>query len=216
MLNSPLQGIRLAVLRRRVGGEVGGVAWSRVADLLRYVAAGLFSLIVFFCVIGIPAILVLTSTFGFGDMVRAKVEEKLGGRFYRVSLRKVLFNPTRGFILEGLSIRDTTPSARLVLSTDRVSVSFNMESLMKRKIRLERISLRDATLDIPLGQSEEPRLRLDHVRALILCPPEQFRLTEASFEVAGITVRASRSEERRVGKECRSRWGPYGEQKDSG
>jgi len=191
MLNSPLQGIRLAVLRRRVGRELRSGAWSRIEDLLRYVAAGLFSLIVFFCVIGIPAILVLTSTFGFGDMVRAKVEEKLGGRFYRVSLRKVLFNPTRGFILEGLSIRDTTPSARLVLSTDRVSVSFNMESLMKRKIRLERISLRDATLDIPLGQSEEPRLRLDHVRALILCPPEQFRLTEASFEVAGITVRAS-------------------------
>lgn len=191
MLHSPLQGIRLAVLRRRVGRELRSGAWSRIEDLLRYLAAGLFSLIVFFCVIGIPAVLVLTSTLGFGDMVRVKVEEKLGGRYYRVSLRKVLFNPTRGFILEGLSIRDTTPAARLILSTDRVSVSFNMESLMQRKIRLERISLRDATLDIPLGQSEEPRLRLDHVRALILCPPEQFRLTEASFEVAGITVRAS-------------------------
>ncbi len=191
MLNSPLQGIRLAVLRRRGGREQRTAIGARIEDFLRYVASWLFMGLVFFCVIGIPSLLVVTSTLGLGDMARVMLEEKLGGRFYRVSLRKVLFNPTRGFILEGLVIRDTTPASRLILSTDRISISFNMESLTKRRIRLERISFRDTTLDIPLGQSEEPRLRLDHVRALILCPPEQFRLTEASFELAGITVRAS-------------------------
>ena len=66
-----------------------------------------------------------------------------------------------------------------------------MDSLLRRNPRLERIFLRDATLDIPLGPTDEPRLRLDHVRGLILCSPEQVRLTSASFEIAGITIRAS-------------------------
>ena len=37
-------------------------------------------------------------------------------------------------------------------------------------------------------------------------PPEAF---EGMDEVAGLVLAAIRSEERRVGKECRSRWSPY-------
>src|SRR3712207_8595057 len=38
--------------------------------------------------------------------------------------------------------------------------------------------------------------------------PRQQRLSLALFYVDGLSV-AERSEERRVGKECRSRWSPY-------
>src|SRR3712207_7169020 len=36
-------------------------------------------------------------------------------------------------------------------------------------------------------------------------PPEDFGLLEAVY----VTIKDERSEERRVGKECRSRWSPY-------
>ena len=160
-------------------------------DRIRYTAATLFALLVIFLLLGIPALLVVTSTYGLGDAVRHKVEETLGGKGYRASVGRVLFNPVRGFIVDGLQLHDRTPSQRLVVSANRLAISINLESLARGQVNLERIFLRDATLDIPLGPTEEPRLRLDHVRGLILCPPKQFRLTSASFEVAGILVRVS-------------------------
>ena len=164
---------------------------GRVEHWLRYAAATLFTGLAVFFVIGIPVLLVITSTYGLGDGVRKRAEEVLGGEFYKITVARVLFNPMRGFILDQLQIHDRATIPRLVASADRLAVSVNLESLVRRQVRLERIFLRDATLDIPLGSSEEPRLRLDHVRGLILCPPEQFRLTAASFEVAGISVKVA-------------------------
>ena len=180
---------RSSISRKR-DGRVGSRA-GRLEHFLRYAAASLFAAAVVFFVIGIPSLLVVTSTYGLGETVRKRAEEVLGGEFYKITVARVLFNPMRGFILDQLQIHDKTSAQRLLVSADRLAVSINLESLLRRKVRLERIFLRDATLDIPLASSEEPRLRLDHVRGLILCPPEQFRLTAASFDVAGISVKVS-------------------------
>ena len=161
---------------------------GKMDHLLRYIAASFFGFLFFFLIVGVPVILVFTSTYGLGDAVRIRAEGLLGGKFYRVSIGRVLFNPKRGFILDRLQIHDLTPAQRLIVSANRIAVSVNMDSLLRRSPRLERIFLRDATLDIPLGPSEEPRLRLDHVRGLIICPPSQFRLSSATFEVAGVKV----------------------------
>ena len=166
---------------------------GRLDYLLRYIAASFFGFLFCCFLLGIPILLVITSTYGLGDAVRAKAEGLLGGKFYRVSIARVLFSPTRGFILDRLQIHDLTPAQRLIVSANRIAVSVNMDSLLRRTPRLERIFLRDATLDIPLGPSEEPRLRLDHVRGLIICPPSQFRLSSATFEIAGVKVSVSGS-----------------------
>ena len=163
----------------------------RIEHQLRYVAAWLFGLLFFMILAGIPSLLLFTSTYGLGDEVREKAETLLGGKFYTVSIERVLFSPTRGFILRKLEIRDRTPSTRLIVSANRLAVSVNMNSILRRQPTLERIFLRDATLDIPLGPGEEPRLRLDHVRGLIICPPEQFQVNYATFEIAGVNVRVS-------------------------
>jgi len=161
---------------------------GKMDHVLRYIAASFFGFLFFFLIVGVPVILVFTSTYGLGDTVRIRAEGLLGGKFYRVSIGRVLFNPKRGFILDRLQIHDLTPAQRLIVSANRIAVSVNMDSLLRRSPRLERIFLRDATLDIPLGPSEEPRLRLDHVRGLIICPPSQFRLSSATFEIAGVKV----------------------------
>ena len=181
--------LNLPLSRRRNARDTGKI--GRVEHWLRYAAATLFAVLVVFFVLGIPVLLVVTSTYGLGESVRKKAEETLGGQFYRITVARVLFNPMRGFILDQLQIHDRTATPRLVVSADHLAVSVNLESLVRGQVRLERIFLRDATLDIPLASTQEPRLRLDHVRGLILCPPEQFRLTTASFQVAGISVRAS-------------------------
>ena len=167
----------------------GRLGWKeRIESLLRHLAATLFALLVVAILAGTPILLIVTSTLGLGDPVRQRAERMLGGTFYTVGIGRVLFNPFRGFILEGLQIRDLTPSRRLLVAADRLSVSPNLESLLQARPRLERISLRDATLDIPLGPSEQPRMCFDHVTAVIACPAEEFRITSCSFETSGIRV----------------------------
>jgi hypothetical protein len=180
--------LRNARNRDDKGGGGWKPPWRKIEDVLRYVAAWSFGIFFFLCIVGIPVLLVITTTYGLGDPIRHRAEEMLSGKFYRVSVGRVLFSPLHGFRLDRLQIRDTTPSARLLVTANRLEVSPNMDSLLRRQPHLDKISLRDATLDVPLGPSEEPRLRLDHVRALILWTPEEFNLSSASFDVAGITV----------------------------
>ena len=168
----------------------GRLGWKeRAESALRHVAASLFVFLVAAILAGTPVLLAVTSTLGLGSFVRERSERMLEGPYYTVGIGRVLFSPFRGFILEKLQIRDKSPSRRLIVTADHLSVSPNLESLLLRKPRLEGITLRDASLDIPLGPSEEPRMRFDHVTASIACPPDEFRLTAGSFETSGIQVR---------------------------
>ena len=171
---------------RRGGGKP--VLAGRAEVLLRYLAAWLFGFFVLLCIVGTPVFLLVTSLHGLGEPARNLVEKKLSGKFYTVGLGRLLFSPTNGFIIENLRMYDTTSSHRLVVSADRISISFNFEALSRGELSLERIFLRDATLDIPLGPEEEPRLRLDHVTATLLCTPDQIRVSASSFQIAGIRV----------------------------
>lgn len=160
---------------------------QRIEDAARYTAACLFGIVVLTVVAGVPLLLLVTSTHGLGETVRQRAEELMSGKNYEVHLGRVLFSPVRGFVMERLQVIDR-PSGRLVVSTDQLMVSLNMDSLLRGAPGLERIRLSDATLDIPLGVGEEPRLKFTRVRGEIICPPGEFRLTSSSFEVAGITV----------------------------
>jgi len=164
---------------------------GKLEHFLRYIAASFFGFLVFFLLVGIPVLLVISSTYGLGDYVKSRAEGLLSGKFYTVNIGRVLFSPTRGFILDGMQIHDLTPSHRLIVSANRIAISINMESLLRREPRLERILLRDTTLDVPLGPAEQPRLRLDHVHGLIICPPSQFRVSGVTFELAGVKVNVS-------------------------
>src|SRR5256885_14041582 len=64
----------------------------------------------------------------------------------------------------------------------------------------------------------EPAHLMDGLRLFTDCPPtsltgfcRRLRPTERAVVLAGLDrlAREARSEERRVGKECRSRWSPY-------
>ena len=178
---------------RPAGRVSGGKPTLRegIEDALRYAAASLFGLFGMAVVVGIPVLLAVTSTHGLGDTIRHRAEVLLGGKNYEVQLGRVLFSPLSGFVLDHLQVLDASGAKRVIVSADRISVSPNMDSLLRGTPRLERISLRDTTLDIPLGSTDQPRLRLDRVRGSIICPPGEFRVTDASFVIAGIRVALS-------------------------
>ena len=174
---------------RRVKARAGKLTFrEKLEDVLRYAAASMFALLFLAVVLGLPVLFIITSTHGMGETVRHRAEALLGGNNYEVHLERVLLSPTRGFVLDQLRILDLSPSRRLIVSADRLGVSLNMDSLLRGSPQLERIHLNDATLDIPLGATDQPLLRLDHVRGLIICSPDQLRVASSSFELAGIRV----------------------------
>src|SRR2546422_7259063 len=67
----------------------------------------------------------------------------------------------------------------------------------------------------PLKSSTRPtadRLSpLRHFREVIAAPPPQFLVRKLAWHYLPVSfsLQSVRSEERRVGKECRSRWSPY-------
>jgi len=163
----------------------------RIEDGLRYAAAAIFGGVFLLLVPGIPLMLFFTSFYGLGERSVRLVDEKLGGPYYSVRVARVFFNPFQGFILDHLRIHDTRHADRLIAAADRVSVSLNLQALARGELTLEGILMNDATLDIPLGSGQEPRLRLDHVGARLRCMPEQWTLTEASLVASGVLVKVS-------------------------
>ena len=51
--------------------------------------------------------------------------------------------------------------------------------------------------------------RRDQEARIALAEKELPELSQINGEIASLSMKCARSEERRVGKECRSRWSPY-------
>ena len=60
-----------------------------------------------------------------------------------------------------------------------------------------------------LEDYESKNMRLQEVMVLIEELVKEIPMAEKLLEIKGVGIRTVRSEERRVGKECRSRWSPY-------
>src|SRR6266568_9039245 len=66
-------------------------------------------------------------------------------------------------------------------------------------------------LSYAVGGAREARCREKESLGATYCRSEQYqaRTTGAMLSISRVAASAERSEERRVGKECRSRWSPY-------
>src|SRR2546430_17137289 len=75
----------------------------------------------------------------------------------------------------------------------------------QRTLPVARISLNRSPKNVGLSKAVNSEIASCNGQWVLLCNPD----VEFSNEVSKILEYASRSEERRVGKECRSRWSPY-------
>ena len=81
----------------------------------------------------------------------------------------------------------------------------------RRKSSVARVSLTSGTGKITINGRDVEEYFTDKLLILDLCQPLDITNTREMFDIE-VTVKGggmSRSEERRVGKECRSRWSPY-------
>lgn len=144
-----------------------------------------------FIVIGIPLLLLIVRFYGLGNLVRHRVEKALSGSFYDVKIHRIFFSMSDGFITEDLRLLEKKEGRRVLVHANRVTLFPNLSALTIGNIQIDSFQLHHATIDVPLGNKEEPRLRLDRVEATIICPPEQLTLSNASFDICGIHTHVS-------------------------
>src|SRR2546426_7584527 len=78
-------------------------------------------------------------------------------------------------------------------------------------LRCSRLSARNSSAycDRSMESAEDALYGLEHARRLERLHHEIFRARLDRLDHEGLLTHRARSEERRVGKECRSRWSPY-------
>ncbi|MFZ4115792.1 MAG: AsmA-like C-terminal region-containing protein [Chthoniobacterales bacterium] len=167
-------------------------SWIECAETVaRHSASLLFRLLFIVVVAGIPLLLLIARFYGLGHNIRHRVEKALAGQFYEVKIHRLLFSLSDGLIAEDLRLLENNPSHRLLVHANRVTIFPNLSALSRGIIQIDFFQLNRTTIDIPLGNKEEPRLRLDHVEANIICPPGQIILSNANFDLYGIHTHAS-------------------------
>lgn len=166
--------------------------WLQHVEIIaRHFAARLVLLVVILILAGIPLFLLTAHFYGLGNGIRHRVEKALSGQFYEVKIHRLLFSLSEGLIAENLRLLEQNPSHRLLVHANRVTIFPNLSALSAGTVQIDSFQLNRTTIDVPLGNTEEPRLRLDHVEAKIVCPPGQLTLSNASFDLCGIHGHAS-------------------------
>ena len=111
---------------------------------------------------------------------------------------------TGGMIVEGYGLSETAPVLTGAPLSDKRRHGVLGVSFPSTRLRL--VSLDDDTVDVEDGVPGEIIVRGPQVFDGYLDAPEE---NSRVFTSEGWFKTAERSEERRVGKECRSRWSPY-------
>src|SRR3990167_2023630 len=165
-------------------------AWAqRLEFIARHFIVRLLQVGALLIVIGIPFLLLIARIHGLGDGVRKRFENALSGQFYEVKIHRLFFSISEGLIAEDLRLLEQTHSHRLLVHANRVALSPKLSYLARGILDIDSFQLRHTTIDIPLSNTEEPRLRLTHVEAKIISSPGQLNLSYASFNLCGINVR---------------------------
>ncbi|MBM3856587.1 MAG: hypothetical protein FJ390_01330 [Verrucomicrobia bacterium] len=156
--------------------------------ILRHLVARVAQALAIFIVIGIPVLLLVVHFHGLGEGIRQSVEKALSGKFYDVKVERLSFTLGSGLKATDLRILEKNETHRLLVHANRVTILPQLAALAHGKIEVESFQLHHATIDVPLGRAEEPRLRLDHVEATIVSPPGQISVNDAQFNLCGIHV----------------------------
>lgn len=174
-----------------INKKKNNVVLVRAEGMARHIIARCVQLVVVLILAGTPLFLLTARFYGLGDTVRHRIEKALAGKFYEVKIHRLFFSISEGLIAEDLRLLEKNASHRLLVHAKRITIFPNLSALSRGNIQIDLFQLNRTSIDVPLGNKEEPRLRLDHVEAKIVSPPGQLTLSNANFDLCGIHVHAS-------------------------
>lgn len=149
-------------------------------------------LVLVFIFVGIPAATLYLREEGIGFGAKEALARSLSSNAIEVSIGRLAVDPFAGLRARDIAIHDRSEGGRLIARISDIALSLNLSELAKRRVVVDRLSLENAGVSIPVGSSPTAaRLDVQGVYAEVILLGDQLRLSRFDGIVEGIRVELS-------------------------
>ena len=142
--------------------------------------------------VGIPAATLYLREVGIGFGAKEALAGALSNHAIEVSIGRLALDPFSGLLARDIAIHDRDQGGRLIAKINNVALSLNLSELTRGRIAVDKLSLQNAGVSIPVGSLESsPRLDVQGVYADVSLLGDQLRLSRFEGLVEGIRVELS-------------------------
>lgn len=161
----------------------------RVHPVIHFFGKNAIRLVLAVIFLGIPSAALYLREVGIGFGAKEALASALSTNALEVSVGRLALDPFSGLLAEDVTIRDRSAGGRLIAKVSDVSLSLNLSELSHGKITVDKLSLDNAGVSIPVENAEDaPRLDLRQVHAEVVLLGDRLRLSRFDGLVEGIRV----------------------------
>ncbi|MFZ4774544.1 MAG: hypothetical protein ACOYM3_04230 [Terrimicrobiaceae bacterium] len=164
----------------------------RVHPVIHFLWKNAIRLVLLLVFVGIPVLAWYLREEGIGFGAKEALARSLSNNAIEVSIGRLALDPFAGLLARDIAIHDRALDARLIAKVSAVALSLNLSELTNRRIVVDKLSLENAGVSIPVENSESaPRLEVQEVSAEVILLGDQLRLSRFEGLVEGIRVELS-------------------------
>lgn len=150
----------------------------RVHPVVYFFVKGLSRLFLIAVFLGVPAAIYHLRVHGIGWGAREALAGALSSPQVEVRIGKLALDPFQGLLARDVSVSERRDGGIVLASVNQVAVSPNFAELMRRRLVVDRLSLRNADADIPLSRKPgSSRLGIEDIDAEIILLGDRLRLS---------------------------------------
>jgi len=161
----------------------------RVHPAIHFLGKNAIRLVLMVVFLGIPSAVLYLREVGIGFGAKEALASALSTNALEVSVGRLALDPFSGLLAEDVTIRDRTAGGRLIAKVSDISLSVNLSELAHGKVAVDKLSLENAGVSIPVENAEDaPRLDLRQVHAEVVLLGDRLRLSRFEGLIEGIRV----------------------------
>ena len=142
--------------------------------------------------VGIPGAALYLRNAGVGFGAKEALARALGSNAIEVSIGRLALDPFAGLLAQDIAIRDRDQGGHLIARVSSIALSLNLSELVRGRVIVDRLSLQNAGVSIPVGSSASAqRIDAQGVYAEVIFLGDQLRLSRCEGVVEGIRVELS-------------------------
>ncbi|MBE2205203.1 MAG: hypothetical protein IAE94_12790 [Chthoniobacterales bacterium] len=164
----------------------------RVHPLIHFLWKNAIRLVLVLVFVGIPAGALYLREVGIGFGAKEALARSLSNPALEVSIGRLALDPFSGLLARDIAVHERGPDGRLLARISSLVLSLNLSELSRRRIVVDKISLRNTGVSIPVGSGKAaPRLDVQDVSAEVNLQGDQLRLSRFEGLVEGVRVELS-------------------------
>ncbi|MEI6033385.1 MAG: hypothetical protein WCS65_03770 [Verrucomicrobiae bacterium] len=161
----------------------------RVHPAIHFFGKNAIRLVLALIFLGIPSAALYLREVGIGFGAKEALSAALSNNALEVSIGRLALDPFSGLLARDFTIRDRLEGGRLLAKISDISLSLNLSELSRGKVAVDKLSLKDAGISIPMDDADDaPRLDLMQVDAEVILLGDRLRLSRLEGIVEGIRV----------------------------